>query len=219
MEAIRPHLDGARAEAIRWLGDWHPLVRQIAPGEGAARPRASRSPHLSRALVSPASLHAFLLHYKISVLLPFELPAVRESYELTLRHEVKELLALDRALAAEDWLRPYAQDSRVAGRLHLERLKPLRDQRGILRYISAVEAGEANGWHLLVAGVALGVYALPLRQGLMDYALHTFWNAVGQATEPLRLQSGEATGLVNQLAADLPQRIQAMIPAAKLAAV
>jgi len=219
MEAIRPHLDIARAEAIRWLGDWHPLVRQIAPGEGVARPQVSGASPRCQALVSSASLHAFLLNYKVSVLLPFELPAVRQAFEHTLRHEVKELLALDRALSAEDWLQPYAQDSRVAGRLHLERLKPLRDQRGILRYTAAVEAGEANGWHLLVAGVALGVYALPLRQGLMDYALHTFWNVVGQAAGPLRLESDEAIGLVNELSVDLPQRIQAMIPADKLSAV
>jgi len=219
MEAIRPHLDIAHAEAIRWLGEWHPLVRQIAPGEGVTQPSAAGSPHLPQAIVNAASLHAFLLNYKVSVLLPFELPAVKRACEHTLRNEMNELLALDRALSTESWLKPYAHDSRVAGRLHLQRLKPLRDQRCVLRYLSAVEAAEANGWHLLVAGAALGFYSLPLRQGLMDYALHTFWNAVGQVAGPLGIESKEAIALVNDLGADLPQRIQALFPAVKLSAI
>ena len=212
-------MDIARAEATCWLGDWHPLVYQIAPGEGVTQPPPSRSCQSARAITSPASLHAFLLDYKISVLIPFELPAVRRAYELTLRGETKELLVLDRTLASEPWLKPYEQDSRTAGRLHLERLKPLRDQRGVRRYLAAVEEGEAIGWHLLVAGVALGLYALPLRQGLMDYALHTFWNVVSQAGGALGMTANDARDLVNELGSDLPKHIQLMLPAARLAAV
>jgi urease accessory protein UreF len=219
MEAIRPHLDSARAEAIRWLGDWHPLVRQIAPGKGVIHPHPSSSPHAPHAVVSRVSLQTFLTHYKVSVLLPFELPAVRQACEHTVRNEMNELLALDRTLSTQDWLKPYQQDSRAAGLLHLESLKPLRDQRGIRRYIAAVEAGEGNGWHLLVAGAALGLYSVPLRQGLMDYALHTFWNVVGQAAGPLGLESDEAIALVNDLGSDLPEHIQALFPAASLKAV
>jgi len=219
MEVIRPHLDIARAEAIRWLGDWQPLVRQIAPGEGVAQPHGPQSPRGTSTIVSPASLHAFLLDYKLSVLLPFELPAVKQAFEHTQRNEMKELLALDQALLSAPWFKPYHQDSRIAGRLHLERLKPLRDQRGVRRYITAVEQGEANGWHLLVAGAALGLYSLPLRQGLMDYALHTFWHGVGQAAGFLGWQSAECAALVNELSADLPQRIQSIFPPARLAAV
>jgi len=219
MEAMKPHLDIARAEAIRWLGDWHPLVRQIAPGEGVTRPESAPPPRESQAATGAASLCAFLQDYKVRILLPFELPAVRLACEHTQRTQTDELLALDRALAAAPWLQPYAQDSRVAGRLHLERLKPLRDQRGIRRYILAVEAGEANGWHFLIAGAALGLYSLPLRQGLMDYALHTFWNAVGQAAGSTGLSGDAAAALVRELAADLPLRIQAMLPPAPLVAM
>jgi urease accessory protein UreF len=219
MEAIRPHLDTARTEAIRWLGDWHPLVRQIAPGEGVVQPSPLGSTQVPQAVTCYASLHAFLKGYKESVLIPFELPAVRQACEHTLRNEMNELLALDRALSNEDWLKPYEQDSRAAGHLHLARLKPLRDQRGIRRYITAVEAGEGNGWHLLVAGAALGLYSLPLRQGLMDYALHTFWNVVGRAASPIGLEPDEAFALVNELSADLPAHILSMFPDAGLKAV
>lgn len=219
MEAIRPHQDNVRTEARQWLGDWHPLVRQIAPAESVARPHPAGSPRAVQAVVSAASLHAFLLNYKLTVLLPCELPAVKQACEYTLRNEMNELLTLDRALSAERWLKPYQQDSRDAGRLHLERLKPLRDQRGIRRYLAAVEKEEANGWHLLVAGAALGLYALPLRQGLLDYALHTFWNGVGQAAGPLGMTTSEATELVNDLSKDLPQQIRTMFPSVKLSAV
>lgn len=219
MEAIRPHLDTARSEAIRWLGDWHPLVCQIAPGEGILHPHPSSSPHPPQTIVSRASLQAFLQSYKVSVLLPFELPVVRQACEHMVRNEMNELLALDRTLSNQAWLKPYEQDSRAAGRLHLERLKPLRDQRGVRRYISAIEAGEGSGWHSLVAGVALGLYSLPLRQGLMDYALHTFWNVVGQAATPAGLTSGEAVALVNELSADLPEHIQTMFPSVELKVV
>jgi urease accessory protein UreF len=218
MEAIRPHLNTARTEAAQWLGDWHPLVRQIAPGEGITQPQSTTVPH-GGMVTSSVSLHAFLQDYKESVLLPHELPLVRQACEHMVRNKMNELLALDRALSKESWLKPYERDSCTAGRMHLERLKPLRDHRGILRYIRAVEAGEGNGWHLLVAGAALGLYAVPLRQGLMDYALHTFWNVVGQASQPLGLEKEDAASLVNDLGADLPGRIQAMFPAAHLKAV
>lgn len=219
MEALRPHLNFARAEAVRWLGDWHPLMRQIAPGEGIAQPDPSASPRSNAPLVDAPSLYTFLLHYKDTVLLPFELPAVRQAYEHTVRHEMKELVALDRTLAQQEWLSAYGKDSRAAGRLHLERLEPLRDQRGVRRYMKAVNEGRANGWHLLVAGVALGLYSIPLRQGLLDYALHTFWNVAGQAAPEIGLTSDDCALLVNELSRDLPQRIQSLIPAAQLAII
>lgn len=219
MEAIKPQLDVARAEAIRWLGDWHPLVRQIAAGEGVAHAPTAGSPHAAPALVSVGALHAFLLNYKVTVLLPFELPVVKQACEHTIRNEIKELLELDRHLSKQPWFEAFKQDSRTAGRLHLERLKPLRDHRGVRRYLTAVEAGKAAGWHLLVAGVALGLYSLPLRQGLMDYALHTFWDVLGKASETLNLKRHEAVELVNDLSADLPRQIQQMFPPVEVTAV
>jgi hypothetical protein len=94
----------------------------------------------------------------------------------------------------------------------LQRLKPLRDHRGLRRYREAVESAQANGWHLLVAGMALALYSIPLRQGLMDYALDAFWNAVEPAAGPLGLKGTEAAELVRQAGADLPGRIQQLLP-------
>jgi urease accessory protein UreF len=212
MEAIRPHLDSARAEAIRWFGDWHPLVRQIAPGEGIANSQSSVFPSDPQATASVSALHSFLDQYRRSVLFPFELPAVGRACELVQRRQTRELLAMDLEFAAAVWLQPYAEDSRGAGRLHLQRLKPLRDERGLRRYIRAVETEEAHGWHFLIAGAALALYSLPLRQGLMDYALHTLWNAVGQAAPRMGLKRSEASELVQTLAADLPAQLQSICP-------
>jgi urease accessory protein UreF len=219
MEAIRPDLNIARAEATLWLGDWHPLVRQIAPGEGIVASNFPSTPAQADPSQCLAALGRFLAEYKESVLLTFELPVVKQACEHTLRNEMKELVALDRSMDTAPWLEPYKQDSRTSGRLHLERLKPLRDQRGIRRYIAAVDEGEANGWHFLVAGAALGLYALPLRQGLMDYALHTFWNVVGQASAAGSIEPVDATDIVNHLASDLPEQIQRLVPSLKLASV
>ena len=219
MQAITTDLNPARAEATRWLGDWHPLVRQIAPGEGVTTPVSAAPTVDSGAADDPAVLLSFLEEYKETVLLPFELPAVKQSGEHTLGNRMKELVALDASMADAPWLKSYAADSRASGRLHLERLKPLRDQRGLRRYIAAVDQGDAHGWHFLVAGAALALYALPMRQGLMDYALHTFWNVVGQASAQGLVDGGSAGHLVNHLASDLPDRIQSLFPACRVAAV
>ncbi len=55
----------------------------------------------------------------------------------------------------------------------MNRLRALRDQRVIARYIEAIEAGRAHGWHPLVYGVYLAVFSLPLRQGLVNFGAQT----------------------------------------------
>lgn len=208
MEATQIQLSPVRAEAIRWLGGWHPLVRQIAPGEGVARPDAAAAAQLDG---DPSVLAAVLETYKSEVLLPHELPVVQAAFGHAARGEFKELIALDQRLANAAWLRALAQNSRRAGQAHLARLEPLRDHRGLRRYRQAVESGQAQGWHAVVAGLALGLYAIPLRQGLMDYALHTFWNALEQGGAAPE----DAQAIVGRLSEDLTGRIQQLLPAAK----
>jgi hypothetical protein len=219
MKAMKTYQRMYRPEATQWLGDWHPLIRQIAPGEGITAPVSSSLPGGRQSVPPEDAVGLFLSEYKRSVLVPFELPAVKQACEHTVRNEMKELLVLDRSLGGAAWLKPYAEDSRTSGRLHLERLKPLRDQRGIRRYITAVDEGDGHGWHFLVAGVALGLYAVPLRQGLMDYALHTFWNVAGQAAAQGAMEEAAAGLLVNELASDLAVQIQGLFPASNVAAL
>lgn len=211
MNAISPQLDIVRAEATRWLGDWHPLVRQIAPGEGVTTVTASLTAHDCARTSDLDTLRDSLLSYKTDVLLKHELQVMLGAHGHALRNETRELLELDLRLAGEDWMQPMREGSRQAGRAHLERLRPLRDQRQVRRYAMAVDAGEAHGWHMVVAGLALGVYAIPLRQGLLDYPVHTLLNALGKGAAALRLRAEDCRGLAIELLEDLPQLVQPLI--------
>jgi urease accessory protein UreF len=98
------------------------------------------------------------------------MPAIaRARFHAGLGH-ARELIALDRELDAKPVLPAFASASRRIGRAQLERLHPLRDERTVQRYLAAVEAGRAAGWHTLVYGITLAVYSVPLRQGLLAYA-------------------------------------------------
>lgn len=129
-------------------------------------------------------LRKFLEKYQAQILIPVELHSIHEAYQHTTHNECRELIALDQKLAAEPKLKNFASASQHVGRAHLEHLRPLRDHRLVQRYLHAIDAGEASGWHTLVYGVGLAVYSLPLRQGLNAFANQTlvgFCTAVGRA--------------------------------------
>lgn len=68
---------------------------------------------------------------------------------------------------------PLREASRKVGQRQLSRLRALRDQRIIVRYLDAIGAGQANGWHPIVYGLYLAVFSLPLRQGLVNFGEQT----------------------------------------------
>lgn len=155
------------------------------------------------AVVAPAvhdraSLRVFLRWYREELLLPVELPAIRRAWGHQVRHEPRELLELDLRLASESRLRPFATASRAVGHAQLRRLQPMRDQRLIQRYAGAVDVGLAHGWHLLVQGLVLGVFSLPLRQGLLGYARRTTAAFVRRAAGPLELREVESRRLFDE---------------------
>lgn len=212
VEATQIHLNTVHAEPVRWLGGWHPLLRQIAPGDGVVVSETLAPTWPAGGLTDAASLLAFLRHYKATVLLPHELSVVRTACLRTARGEHQELAELDRRLASAEWLQGMAESSRLAGRAHLARLQPLRDHRGVRRYREAVDAGEAHGWHAVVAGLALGVYSMPVRQGLLDYARHALGNAIERAAGSLDLSGETARDLLAELSADLPAQVRHLLP-------
>ena len=148
----------ALSDAAEWLGDWHPLADQL--GSVSASLRLAPVHNLP-------SLRQFLRDYQSQILLPVELPAIQDAHGHATHHEVRELVALDRRLAEEPILCSFAAASRRVGRSQLQKLRPLRDQRVVQRYLQAVESNQADGWHTLVYGLTLAVYSLPLRQGLL----------------------------------------------------
>ena len=95
----------------------------------------------------------------------------------------------------------------------MQRLRPLRDQRLVQRYLAAVEEGTANGWHTLVYGLTLAVYSLPLRPGLIGYAQRTTRGFIQSAARSLKLSKADSEAFVAEFSAGLPSAVESLLPA------
>jgi urease accessory protein UreF len=192
------------------LGDVAPLAEQIGSADGllALSRAASRGFHQVKDL---PSLRGFLRDYQALVLVPVELPTIRRAHEYAHRYEIRELLEMDRQLADEPVLRSFAAASQRVGKTQLKRLRPLRDQRLVQRYLRAVEAGEANAWHTVVYGLILSLYSLPLRQGLLGYAHQTTLGFIRTAAGPLKLTADQWRKLADEVSAGLPEAVDRLL--------
>jgi urease accessory protein UreF len=201
----------ALSDAAEWLGDWHPLAEQLGSADGLLELGSVSSQLRLGPVNSLAALRRFLRHYQSKILLPLELPVIRTAYSHALRHEARELVALDCQLAEGPMLATLAGASRRVGRGQLQKLRPLRDERLVQRYLHAVESGEAHGWHVLVYGMTLAVYSLPLRQGLLGYAHQCLRGFIYSAARALRLSERECRRLFDELGADLPAGVDLIL--------
>ena len=201
----------ALTDAAEWLGDWHPLAEQLGSTEGL-RTLCSVSSLLSLKPVRDlCSLRRFLESYQAEILVPFELPSIQTAFSHVSRHEVRELVAFDQQLSGQPLLKDFASASRRVGQAQIRKLRPLRDDRVVQRYLMAVEAGEANGWHTLVYGLTLAIYSLPLRQGLLGYAQQTTRGFIYAAARPLELSERECRGVFDQMCEGLPEAVEQLI--------
>jgi urease accessory protein UreF len=199
------------SEASEWLGDLHPLAEQLGSAEGLVC-LASVSAFLKFGpLNTISSVRRFLRNYQQSILFPCELPAIESAYDHALRNETRELIALDHRLANETLLRDFAAASRRVGRSQLQKLRPLRDQRLVQRYLTAVEEGRAHGWHTLVYGITLAIYSLPLRQGLLGYAQQSTRSFIHSAARSLRFSEKTSQKLFDELSAQFPQAVETLL--------
>jgi len=194
------------------LGDLRPLIEQLgladsltamAGGLGAATPRQ---------ISTAEDLKRCLEHYHAKILLPVELPAIQRAFDHAGRNELRELIAFDRQLAGESILQSFASASRRVGQSQLQRLRPLRDQRMLKRYLAAVELGEANGWHTLVYGLTLAVYSLPLRQGLIGYAHQTTRGFIQSAARSLALSETDSQKMLEEILTPIPAAVESLLP-------
>ena len=201
----------ALTDAAEWLGDWHPLAEQLGSADGL-RSLCSVSALLCLKPVQDLrSLRRFLHTYQTQILVPLELPAIQSAHGHASRHEVRELVALDQQLAGEPVLKSFASASRRVGQAHVRKLRPLRDDRVVQRYLCAVDAGEANGWHTLVYGLTLAIYSLPLRQGLLGYAQQTMRGFIYAAARSLQLSERQCRNVFDELCEDLPRAVGALL--------
>jgi urease accessory protein UreF len=198
-------------DAAEWLGDWHPLAEQLGSADGLLELGSVSSLLCLRPVRDVPSLRTFLRQYRDRILLPLELPAIQSAHSHATRHEVRELIAQDRQLADEPVLQSFAAASRRVGRSQLQKLRPLRDQRLVQRYLQAVETGQAHGWHTLVYGVTLAIYSLPVRQGLLGYSHQILRGFIYSATRSLGLSERQCVKIFDELCADLPQGIETLL--------
>lgn len=184
-------------------GDPHPLTRQlVCPPEAAWAAAAGRG--VPETVRDVPSLRGFLTWYRTELLTPMELPLIRRAFEHASRYQIRELIALDQALRQERRFERFAAASGAVGRAQLWRLLPLRDQRPVRRYWQAVEHGQAHGWHVLVYGLVLSVFSLPLRPGLLSYARQTLAGFIGAAGRSLALAEADCAQLWAEETALLP---------------
>src|SRR6185503_7124998 len=201
----------APSEAAEWLGDLHPLVEQLGSLDGLVTLGAVSASLQIPPVDNPATLKFFLQNYQSQVLLPIELASLHRAHALASHNQLSELIALDQSLTREPILREFAAASRRVGQYQLQRLRPLRDQRFVQRYLQAVDQGEAHGWHNLVYGVTLVLYSLPLRQGLMGYARQTLRGFIHSSARLLRLSEGDCQSLLDDNCASLPAAVEALL--------
>jgi hypothetical protein len=210
--AFRQPAATAQSAAEYLLGDYCTLLRELM-GDSAPVCNAPLGPPATR-MTDFSALQNFLNAYLAEILLPLELPAVAEACGRVRRGQLRELIALDRQIAGEKRLAPFASASRKIGVLQLQRLRPLRDERTVRRYLSAVESGEADGWHTLVYGLTLAVYSFPLRQGLLHYARETLGGLMRTASTPELSADARCGELLTDMFCGLPAAIEPAVAAA-----
>jgi urease accessory protein UreF len=192
------------SEASEWLGNLHPLVEQLGSADGLVCLASVASFLKPGPLNTLPSVRKFLRNYQQNVLFPCELPAIESAYDHALRNETRELIALDHRLANETLLRDFAAASRRVGQSQLQKLRPLRDQRLVQRYLTAVEDGRAHGWHTLVYGITLAIYSLPLRQGLLGYAQQSTRSFIHSAARSLHFSEKTSRKLFDEAERTIP---------------
>ena len=203
-------------DAAEWLGDAHPLVEQLGSADGLVSLHALADSLTAQPVTSLTALGEFLRRYHEQILVPHELHAIRDAQALASCNHVRELVALDQQLSREPSLRDFARASHRVGQAQLQKLRPLRDERIVQRYLHAVETGEAHGWHTLVYGLTLVLYSLPLRQGLLGYAHQTTRGFIHAAARPLQLTEEQCRDLFEELCEPLPVAVESLV--SKLAA-
>jgi urease accessory protein UreF len=194
------------------LGDWHPLVSQLGSTEGLAEFAAVLGSLGVGTIEHEAGLRGFLQRYTRELLLPDELPAIRRAFAHANGNELRELIAFDREQALSPALRDFASASRRVGQEQLRRLKPLRDQRFIQRYLLAVDEGHADAWHTLVYGVTLSVYSLPLRQGLLHYGAETLRGFVQLTCRSLTVSEVAIQSMLDERFMELVTAVDQLLP-------
>lgn len=199
------------AGAAALSGEIHALVAQLAVPDTQAP--AEWPPSLAAAS-SMEGLRRFVAHHATETLSAREWPVILQAWQLAREGHSRELVALDAEWGRLVGQADFAGASFRVGRRQLSKLRGLRHERVIQKYLAAIDAGTARGWHPIVYGVVLAVYNLPLRQGLMNFGVQTLASLVTAAEKAHRLPARDCQDLLDTTCALLPARLPALDPIA-----
>ena len=200
-------------EVCELRGGFGSLFAQLGRPDALAAGGAPAATVKLTRIESVPALRRFLRAYVTEILLPLELPAIARAFSHAQRNELRELLETTRALGREPRLRDFATASQRVGRSHLDRLRPLTDQRLVRRFREAVAAEQASPWHTVVFGLTLAIYSLPLRQGLVHYARQMLGGFIAGAAPTLRLNETAAEELLEELCVGLAAGVEVVVAA------
>ncbi|NJN06116.1 MAG: hypothetical protein HC814_06795 [Rhodobacteraceae bacterium] len=203
----------APADAADLAGDLALLIERLGSTDGLIASGDTGWLLGCSRIESLESLRTFLDNYRAQMLEMREFPTILQAWRHASRAEARELIELDRRLAAEPSLQPFAQASLLAGRHQLRRLRPLRDERVVQRYLAALETGQANGWHTVVYGVTLAIYSLPPRQGLLEYARQTLNGFAQSAGRRLAIAEADWIAAAEKACAPLSAVVNELVDA------
>ncbi|MGA3181122.1 MAG: urease accessory UreF family protein [Verrucomicrobiota bacterium] len=201
-----PGWENAPEEAELLAGKFAALFHQV--GSPDAFQQALFLPLPSGGIGGRRALRDFLLGYQTRVLAPFEMPAIARAQFLSSRGRARELIALDEQMRVCPIPPALASASRRTGRAQLERLRPLRDERTVRRYLAAVQEGRASGWHTLVYGLSLAVYSWPLRSALLTYARATLSSLARAAARPAAIPAPVRREVLQSCFLQLPAAVE-----------
>lgn len=218
MDILPASGSAASASSDELAGDIHPFTQALGSPESLASLAALAELVQSPKPDSLPAVHGFLARYGDRLLVPVELPAIRDAYQHVMRGEFRELIQLDRQLLQSFGTSALADASRHLGRTQLRRLRPLRS-RPLQRYLEAVESGQAHGWHMVVYGILLALFSLPLRQGLAHFALRSQEGLLESVLVGLRATVSDRARLRDTCANRVPPAIQQTLPAGPLLVV
>lgn len=195
---------GHTASGLLLEGDASLLLRQIVADEALPELGGAASAFQGREIKSIDDLRRHAVAYQTEILHPIEFPAVIRAWRFASQCGARELSLLDRELSNQPSLQAFAAASQRVGRIHLKRLKPLRDQRVIQRYLAAIERGECQGWHMIVYGLILSVYSIPLRQGLIHYGCASLRGLLGAGAIHCQGTQAAVLALEEEVSLQLP---------------
>lgn len=197
-----PELAGAASPLLARLG-----AAGTAPDFAAATILLGATP-----VRTAGELTALLAAYRERLLFPVELPVIARAAGHAAAGFGRELAGLDREAEKQFPPGPFRDASRAVGLAQLRRLRPLRDVRVVQRYLEAVDVGASPGLHVVVYGLLLATFSLPLRSGLAHYAQAAHGGLARTGAAALGLNGETVAALDAGLAAELPARLAAVLP-------